>query len=89
VLFENCENLYFFLYSEFLLLVGDLFEKWGKVFRLWLGPQLLIVSKDPKDIEVRNINFFFEHFIKIKSCTIIKNIDALFILHGQQNKNLI
>lgn len=37
---------------EFVILIGELFDKFGKSFRLWLGPQLLYISKDPKEIEV-------------------------------------
>jgi hypothetical protein len=46
-----------FFFLEFLLLVGELFEKCGNSFRLWLGPQLLYASKDPKDVEVGKQNY--------------------------------
>uniref|UniRef100_A0A2M4ASZ7 Putative cytochrome n=1 Tax=Anopheles triannulatus TaxID=58253 RepID=A0A2M4ASZ7_9DIPT len=38
--------------AEFLLRLGSLVEEYGQCFRLWLGTQLVIVSTDPKDIEV-------------------------------------
>ncbi|XP_050086154.1 cytochrome P450 4d1 [Anopheles aquasalis] len=38
--------------AEFLLRLGSLIEEYGQCFRLWLGTQLVIVSTDPKDIEV-------------------------------------
>ncbi|XP_058117996.1 cytochrome P450 4d1-like [Anopheles ziemanni] len=38
--------------AEFLQLVGTLIAKHGMCLRLWLGTQLLVLSTDPKDIEV-------------------------------------
>lgn len=37
---------------EFLQEVHRLSKEWGKCFRIWLGPDLLIVVTDAKKVEV-------------------------------------
>ncbi|XP_052865269.1 cytochrome P450 4d1-like [Anopheles cruzii] len=38
--------------AEFLKLLGTLIAEYGQCFRVWLGTQLIVLSTDPKDIEV-------------------------------------
>ena len=40
------------LFLEILEVIQDCSNKYGKIFRVFLGPQLQIVLTDPKDIEV-------------------------------------
>lgn len=37
---------------DFLRIIGELIQRYGDCFRVWLGTQLVIVMGDPKDIEV-------------------------------------
>uniref|UniRef100_A0A8W7PSQ6 Cytochrome P450 n=1 Tax=Anopheles coluzzii TaxID=1518534 RepID=A0A8W7PSQ6_ANOCL len=38
--------------ADFLRIIGELLQRYGDCFRVWLGTQLVIVMGDPKDIEV-------------------------------------
>uniref|UniRef100_A0A182VPL0 Uncharacterized protein n=2 Tax=Anopheles merus TaxID=30066 RepID=A0A182VPL0_ANOME len=38
--------------AAFLRIIGELLQRYGDCFRVWLGTQLVIVMGDPKDIEV-------------------------------------
>lgn len=56
-------NLQFcMVHKEFVKIVNDYIENYGKIVRIWLGHELYILTIDPKDVEVSS-EYFCEKFV--------------------------
>lgn len=65
----------FFFKTENFDLICNLIKQYGDFIRVWIGPELNIVVRDPKDVEVskcifkldyKQRNYFFAILIRIQ-----------------------